>query len=922
MKLRIGVVLLICLISHAVVVGQGSGELRGLRLNCDGATQGYTLFAPMTSDTTYLVDLDGKAIRTWKSAYLPSAWVYFLDNGHILRGGSDRGPSPFGGGGQGGRFQEFDFNGNLVWDFQYNQTRLPHHDIAVLPNGNILAIAWEGKSAQEARRAGRREASIPASGIWPDMVIEFEPQGSTGARIVWEWHIWDHLIQNLDPALDNYGDPAAHPERININGDTGGAAFSRDVFHTNAIDYNPELDQVLLSIPTFNEVWVIDHSTTTQEAAARTGGRSGNGGDLLYRWGNPRAYGRGTSTDQLLGFQHDARWIPQGRPGAGHMMVYSNQTPTPTGSTTKIYELVPPIDADGRYTISATRPFGPGAPLWTYSNESLQTTNLSGAERLQNGNTLISSGPQGRLFEVTPAGDIVWEYWSPYSGSFNNNSGAFSLFRAVKIPQNHPGLNGQTLRALDPQPGVPSFASVAKEPDNGNCHISVPTLIAIEPSTLGQGTSVEVTLTGTNFVQGLTLSGSDLTVSDVQVVNPTTATATLTVAPSASVGPAEVTVTTSAGTSTPVAFNIVEPFPDLSIRSLHTGNFGVGFEESYTVTVSNIGSVPTTGAIVLTDSLPAGLSFVSGNGAGWTCSAIDQNVTCTNSTAMASNDSTSCTMTVAVDVAAAAQVNHFVSVTGDGDLNVRNNSTSETIAVIKPSPVFVFNPYPLRAGEPATVGVTMPAPFPHDVTGSIDLRFDSNAVIPIDDPAIQFSGGGRKATFRIPANETEARFGSESLPGPLAFQSGTVAGILTFAGSLTAGKVEQSFSPVTLDGLTIPLRGLSIQGVRTSTQGGFTVSLLLFSTAREVTQLSLSFNTSPRVQLSCGTTAGCSVSGNALMLDVSTLFSGWFRRDSLFGGLAQLQLPLSIQGGVVKGTVAVTLKNSQGESNSQSFSLP
>ena len=198
---------------------------RGLRLKCDGVSPGYTLFAPMSSDTTYLVDLNGQVVRTWKSPLLPSAWVYFLDNGHVLRGGSDRGSSPFGGGGQGGRFQEFDFDGNLVWDFVYNQPRLPHHDVAVLPNGNILAIAWEGKTAEETRRAGRRPSAIPSNGIWPDMLIEFEPQPPNDARIVWEWHIWDHLIQNIDPSLENYANPAARPERIDINGDTGGFGF-------------------------------------------------------------------------------------------------------------------------------------------------------------------------------------------------------------------------------------------------------------------------------------------------------------------------------------------------------------------------------------------------------------------------------------------------------------------------------------------------------------------------------------------------------------------------------------------------------------------------------------------------------------------------------------------------------------------------
>jgi len=917
-------IVLLILINFAAAVAHGQGtttDTRGLRLKCTAISPGYALFAPMTSDTSYLINLDGQAVRTWKSAYLPSAWIYLLENGHVLRGGSDKGNSPFGGGGQGGRFQEFDLDGDLIWDFQYNQPRLPHHDVAVLPNGNIIAIAWEGKTAQEARRAGRRASAVPFNGIWPDMLIEFEPQRPNGARIVWEWHIWDHLVQNLDPSLDNYGDIAARPERININGDTGGAAFSRDVFHTNAISYNPELDQVMVSVPTFNEVWVIDHSTTTQEASSRTGGRSGKGGDLLYRGGNPQAYGRGTAADQLLGFQHDAQWIPQGRPGAGHMMVFSNRTPTPTGATTKVYEFIPPVDSEGHYAVPDTGPFGPATPVWTYSSDSLQTTNLSGAERLSNGNTLISSGPDGQLFEVTPAGNILWEYWSPYSGSPNNNGSAFSLFRAAKIPADHPGLKGRDLSALDPQPPIPSFASLETGPTNGGCPEG-PTLTDIKPSTLGQGGSVDITLTGTNFAPGMTLAGDNIVFSTVQVLNSTTATATLSVPAGAPLGLAKVHVQTSAGISPSTTLTVVEPFPDLSIRSSHTGDFGVGFEEKYLVAVRNAGAAPTTGSIVVRDILPAGFSFVSGEGPGWSCSASNQDVTCTSITPLAANDSTGYTLNVAVSRDAAARVNHAVTVAANGDLNPSNNSASEAISVIRAAPVFVFAPYPLVPGKQATVALTMATPFPHDVTGSISLTFDSDAMIPVDDPAIQFATGGRTVTFKVPANETEARFGLEFLHGPLAFQTGTVAGSLEFSGTLTAGVMQEDFAPATLGGLTIPLRALSIQNIQTSVQSGFTVSLLLFSAARQVTQLSLVFNTTPKVLLSCGSTTGCSASGNTLTLDVAPVFDQWFKSDVTFGGLAQVRLPLRIEGGTVKGTVSVTLRNTLGESNSQSFALP
>jgi len=437
-------------------------EPRGLRLKTDKATPGYVLFSPLASDTTYLVDNYGKAVRTWISDLLPSAWVYMKDNGHIVRGGKETNAAGIGGGGQGGRFQEFTFDGELVWDFSFNDEKhLPHHDAVILPNGNVLAIVWEAKTAEEARKASRREGFIPQRGLWPDMLVEFEPQPPNGAKIVWEWHSWDHLIQNVNPQLDNYGNPADHPERINVNGDLIGTTTppqnpTSDMFHTNSVAYNFELDQILLSVLRFNEVWVIDHSTTTEQARGRSGGRSGKGGDLLYRWGNPQAYGRGVESDRRLGFQHDARWIPAGRPGAGNITVFSNRTPGPAGEQTKVYEIVPPVDAGGHYVAVPDRSFGPAGPVWTYSAESLEAGNVSGAERLANGLTLISSGPQGRIFEITPAGEIVWEYWSPYSDATGTSvfqgANAFILFRAVRIPADHPALAGRRLQALDPQP--------------------------------------------------------------------------------------------------------------------------------------------------------------------------------------------------------------------------------------------------------------------------------------------------------------------------------------------------------------------------------------------------------------------------------------------------------------------------------------
>ncbi len=92
-----------------------------------------------------------------------------------------------------------------------------HLDIEILPNGNILAISYESKSAGEAVAAGINPERIPKAGVWPDKVIEIKPSRPSGGEIVWEWHLWDHLIQDRDPGKANYGNVADHPEKININ---------------------------------------------------------------------------------------------------------------------------------------------------------------------------------------------------------------------------------------------------------------------------------------------------------------------------------------------------------------------------------------------------------------------------------------------------------------------------------------------------------------------------------------------------------------------------------------------------------------------------------------------------------------------------------------------------------------------------------
>lgn len=435
------------------------GETVGLFKTSPQAFPGYTLFAPKHHTLIYLIDNQGRAVHQWKSQYEPGQSVYLLENGHLLHCCFTRNQG-FTRGGEGGRLEEFDWEGNLVWEFEYsNDEHLSHHDVKPLPNGNILVMAVEKKAYDECLAAGFDPRMLRDKQLFPELIIEVQPTRPKGGKIVWEWHVWDHLIQNRDRTKPNYGDPAAHPERIDV--DCNGRPVPAFWNHGNSIAYNAKLDQVMLSARGCSEIWVIDHSTTTAEAAGRSGGRSGKGGDLLYRWGNPAAYGRGADGDRRLFQQHDAQWIPDGCPGAGHILIFNNGLDR--GYST-IEEIVPPMDANGRYSIESGKPFGPEEPAWRYQAQNptdFYSSEISGAHRLLNGNTLICAGVRGDLFEVTSAGQTVWEYVNPVvhngilaqgemSGLDHRGHNWNAVFKVHRYPVDYPGLADRDLAPIGP----------------------------------------------------------------------------------------------------------------------------------------------------------------------------------------------------------------------------------------------------------------------------------------------------------------------------------------------------------------------------------------------------------------------------------------------------------------------------------------
>lgn len=434
--------------------------------------EGYNLIYPHNQPNVYLLNNCGEIVHVWEdeSNFRPGNTAYLMENGDLIKTKRDAavaGDRIWAGGG-GAIVEIRNWDNELLWSFSLNtETERLHHDIEVLPNGNILMIAWELIPMEEALAAGRDSALLHEGELWPDKIIEVQPIGTDEFEIVWEWRAWDHLIQDRDANKPNFGVIAEHPERMDINYDTQERA---DWMHSNYMDYDPVNRQILLSIPYFDEVWVIDHTTTTAQAAGSSGGFSGLGGDIMYRWGNPVVYDSGDSTNQRLFFQHNARYaydfLTPMHPNYGDISVFNNRVGD-SFSSANIFD-----NTFDMYTWSFPKIesiFGPENFNYFFFHpepSAIFSTGLSSVQVLPNGNVLICAGRQGYILEVTPDEEIVWEYEVPLLGGspvaqgieldVNNNL----TFSVTRYPMNFEAFNE---RDLSPK------GFIELEPNEGFC---------------------------------------------------------------------------------------------------------------------------------------------------------------------------------------------------------------------------------------------------------------------------------------------------------------------------------------------------------------------------------------------------------------------------------------------------------------------
>lgn len=431
----------ITFIVFIVGISYGQSPTIGLTYTSDSVTPGYTLFSYDHGGDIYLINNCGEEINKWSISETPGLTSYLLTDGTILITGKDS-------------LYIKDWDNNTLWSYATTDNGIrQHHDVQPLPNGNILCIATEFKSITEQVASGK-DSTLAVDNFKLDKIIELEPVGSNNANVVWEWHFWDHLVQDFDATKLNYGVIASSPELLDINFI---GPNTTDWTHVNSIHYNEQFDQILLSARHKDEIYVIDHSTTTLEAAGHTGGNSGKGGDFLYRWGNPQVYQQGTTVDQKLFGQHDAQWVMDGYPYSGMISVFNNNGDG-SGTFSSIHIINPDMNGAGYFMTNDV--FGPSNFNFSWSGsvtgDIMYSSKKSGVHVLKSGGFLVCEAAHGKIFEIDSIGNVIWVYRNPLGHPTNGIFDQFypivpgenSVFRATKYPLEYDGFIGKDLTPI------------------------------------------------------------------------------------------------------------------------------------------------------------------------------------------------------------------------------------------------------------------------------------------------------------------------------------------------------------------------------------------------------------------------------------------------------------------------------------------
>ena len=474
---------------------QGPSEV--IQYDPDKAFNGYTLFSPFRGKNTYLIDMEGNVVHMWPypewaitGAEAVEKHARLLEDGTLVRGHKQPGAT-------GTKYQMFDWNGNVLWEYEEKREGYnPHHDFKVIWNPELkqktfMYLCQKPLSHEEAIALGCNPELRNNYRSRPDGIVEVDMYGN----VIWEWFITDHLVQDINPDLPNYGIIKDHPEKFDPNFAGGRRG---DWIHINSFDHNEVLDQVVINNSTDSEFFVVDHGATFAPGDSKKSIElaASDAGDFIYRWGNPCISDAGdcpssleegqssTNGHQQTFFTHDIQWIREKEvtpmkwelPGAGNFLIFDNGRRRLGPTYSSVLEINPykgdwrkgvyVSQMDAGYSRSGGRSPNMVSKqvVWSFKSSmpnAFYGDYISGCQRLPNGNTLICSGPHGHFFEVTKKGEVVWEYISPVGdNSKSSKPGIFKImidepgghynavFRAHRYAPDYPGLKGKELKPM------------------------------------------------------------------------------------------------------------------------------------------------------------------------------------------------------------------------------------------------------------------------------------------------------------------------------------------------------------------------------------------------------------------------------------------------------------------------------------------
>ena len=484
-------VLPIVLISSDLLAYEASrGPTELVYWDRDKAMPGYQMIRGMGAGSrgAYLVDMAGEVVNFWPGF----SDAYLLEDGRMF---GAMGPSTF---------AVVDWNGVEYWKFtEGRETYHPHHDFLriynkALEDYTVLYIANVDLSHEEVvALGGDPDATDRYERTQMDAIVEVDRNGD----VVWEYHFTDHVVQDVSPELPNYvgsGQSIADfPGRLDINW----GLVSRDYLHLNGIDYNADNGHLAISANRTHEIYIVDHDGTFVAGDPEESMRlaASEAGDFLYRFGNPAIYGQGESPHyakkdwsleefsghKQMGGTHDIQWIEEGLPGAGDLLLFNNGLSVPRGlgdsdPQSEVLQINPYLDANGvdtgRYVNPPDAGYTSKMPIecseeparakrlfsnqivWMYhTTDGFNSHHGSAVQRLPNGNTMVQLARVGRLLEITPDGEIVWEYVNPVTADgivktliTSEHENVFGGWSPLRFLEDFPGLRGHDLTPKGP----------------------------------------------------------------------------------------------------------------------------------------------------------------------------------------------------------------------------------------------------------------------------------------------------------------------------------------------------------------------------------------------------------------------------------------------------------------------------------------